>query len=83
MVYTKTYSTFLGTASKTITLDLSVWANLTEVCNAKKWNLAKCITVLASNEAEVIRDLAQYKKQKLLEYGKNPNNVPKPQILKK
>jgi len=66
----------LGTASKTLTLDLSVWANLSEICNEKKWNLKRCLTVLASHEVEAIRDMKKYKEKQLKEaYKTNPNDI--------
>jgi len=76
--------TKLGTASKTLTLDLSVWANIAEVCNRKKWSLVKCIEILARDEVQLLRDLENLKESQIqAKYGKNPNKIAKPLISQK
>jgi len=76
MPYTNTGSVKLGTASKTITLDLSVWANLSTVCNEKKYSLAKCLAYLAGQEAELLMDLKRFRDGQVKEaFHGNPNKV--------
>jgi len=43
----------LGTASKTLTLDLSVWATWAEICNRKKWSFKKALTVIGYQENDI------------------------------
>jgi len=53
MPYHKTSSIRIGTASKTITLDLSVWASWAEICNRKKWSFQKALTVIGYQENDI------------------------------
>lgn len=53
MVYTKHGSFNIGTASKTITLDLSVWAAWAEICNRKKWTFAKAMANIGFQENDI------------------------------
>jgi len=53
MAYTKHSSFKLGTASKTITLDLSVWAAWAEICNRKKWTFTKALTNIGYQENDI------------------------------
>jgi len=43
----------LGTASKTITLDLSVWASWAEICMRKKWTFQKALSVIGYQENDI------------------------------
>jgi len=61
MRYSHEFVGQLGTASKTITLDLSAWANLSAICNRKKWNLKRCISYLAAQENEIQIDVEKSK----------------------
>jgi len=53
MPYTKHGSISIGTASKTITLDLSVWAAWAEICNRKKWTFQKALAVIGYQENDI------------------------------
>jgi len=43
----------IGTASKTITLDLSVWAAWAEICNRKKWTFQKALSIIGYQENDI------------------------------
>jgi len=62
-----------GTASKTITLDISTWANLAEICNRKSWKLNKALTRIIADEAEFQRALELKKELSAAEFRGNPN----------
>jgi len=54
MPYSKTGTGYnIGTASKTITLDLSVWAAWAEICNRKKWSFQKALAVIGYQENDI------------------------------
>ena len=53
MPYHRTNSIAIGTASKTITLDLSVWAAWAEICNRKKWSFQKALTNIGYQENDI------------------------------
>lgn len=53
MVYHRSTNFSIGTASKTITLDLSVWAAWAEICNRKKWTFAKAMSNIGFQENDI------------------------------
>jgi len=53
MAYSKHGSIRIGTASKTITLDLSVWASWAEICERKKWTFTKALTIIGYQENDI------------------------------
>jgi len=63
----------IGTASRTITLDISVWANLAEICNRKKWKMSKALTRIIADEAEFQREAEHQKELSSEEFKGNPN----------
>jgi len=63
----------IGTASKTITLDISAWANLAEICNRKSWKMAKALTRIIAEEAQFQRDLELKRELSPQEFKGNPN----------
>jgi len=63
----------IGTASRTITLDLSAWANLAEICMRKKYNLKKCLTELAYEENEFGKELDRKRELSAESFSSNPN----------
>lgn len=74
MVYnSKGAGSRLGTASKTITLDISAWANLAEICNRKEWNMQKALTRIIAEEAEFQRFAEKQKALSISEFKGNPN----------
>jgi len=53
MPYHKTTNFSIGTASKTITLDISVWASWAEICNRKKWTFNKALSIIGRQENDI------------------------------
>jgi len=59
MSYTKHSGINIGTASKTITLDLSAWASWAEICQRKKWTFQKALTIIGYQENDIQKESAK------------------------
>jgi len=59
MSYTKHSRINIGTASKTITLDLSAWASWAEICQRKKWTFQKALTIIGYQENDIQKESAK------------------------
>jgi len=83
MPYHRSTNFSIGTASKTITLDISVWAAWAEICNRKKWTFSKAMSIIGAQENDIQQQCEKQREITDALKAIQTDKAPEPLILKK